>query len=47
MTEKEAKQFVKDLNIAISETVLLTGELAKRIKYIESRIDFMVTALNK
>lgn len=46
MTQEEARKFVQDLNNAIADTVYLTGELAKRIEYIESQIDFMVTALN-
>jgi len=47
MTEEEAKKFVQDLNIVIVHTMQLTAQLKKHLKYIESQVDYMVTALNK
>ncbi len=47
MTEEEAKKFVEDLNVEIIHTMQLTAQLKKHLDCIESRIDYMVTTLNK
>jgi polyhydroxyalkanoate synthesis regulator phasin len=46
MTESEAKKLVHDLNVAITKTVQLTGELKEQTMYIEAQIERMIKALN-